>query len=373
MSPQLTDYELETAARACRALAHREQQSAATISDPALRGPVQKRRSALQRWRRDSSVRGWRSRRKNPARAYQVTLEENYSALSMETLQQYLERNQEENLHIEFKLLSRGDLPTKDDRKSFASVVSGFANASGGLVVWGVEARKNSENIDCVTSLPGVSRIAALLPRLNELTGEAASPIVSGVQHRLIGTISADTGFAVTLVPESDSGPHMAKLGEDRYYKRSGDSFYRMEHYDLADMFGRRPKPLLDVTIRTRNPGPVAEIIVGLENKGRASALAPYLSIGLPLPFRRNRYGIDGNRGEGLPFLTEQTKPEWWSFGAGTNFVLHPGVKHEVASFTREGNVTPLPDDGVNLMYVIACVDQPLDIGFVGIPKAQLE
>jgi hypothetical protein len=41
--PQLTDYELETAARACRALAHREGEDAAKISDPALRRPVQQR------------------------------------------------------------------------------------------------------------------------------------------------------------------------------------------------------------------------------------------------------------------------------------------------------------------------------------------
>jgi hypothetical protein len=31
MSPKLTDYELETAARACRALAHREVEDAAKI------------------------------------------------------------------------------------------------------------------------------------------------------------------------------------------------------------------------------------------------------------------------------------------------------------------------------------------------------
>ena len=41
--PRLTDYELETAARACRALAHREQESAKGISDPSLRQPVQER------------------------------------------------------------------------------------------------------------------------------------------------------------------------------------------------------------------------------------------------------------------------------------------------------------------------------------------
>jgi hypothetical protein len=43
MPLDLTDYELETAARGCRALAHREQESAKNIGDPALRGPVQKR------------------------------------------------------------------------------------------------------------------------------------------------------------------------------------------------------------------------------------------------------------------------------------------------------------------------------------------
>jgi hypothetical protein len=43
MPPQLTDYELETIARACRALAHREGEDAEKISDPALRAPVQQR------------------------------------------------------------------------------------------------------------------------------------------------------------------------------------------------------------------------------------------------------------------------------------------------------------------------------------------
>jgi hypothetical protein len=43
MPPQLSDYELETAARACRALAHVERESAEKISDPELRRPVQQR------------------------------------------------------------------------------------------------------------------------------------------------------------------------------------------------------------------------------------------------------------------------------------------------------------------------------------------
>jgi hypothetical protein len=43
MPPRLTDFELETCARALRALAFQEGSSAEKISDPALRAPVQKR------------------------------------------------------------------------------------------------------------------------------------------------------------------------------------------------------------------------------------------------------------------------------------------------------------------------------------------
>jgi hypothetical protein len=43
MPPKLDDYELETVARACRALAHVERESAEKISDPALGAPVQRR------------------------------------------------------------------------------------------------------------------------------------------------------------------------------------------------------------------------------------------------------------------------------------------------------------------------------------------
>jgi hypothetical protein len=49
MPPRLTDYELETAARGCRALAHVERESAEKISDPALRHQARSGRSAPRR------------------------------------------------------------------------------------------------------------------------------------------------------------------------------------------------------------------------------------------------------------------------------------------------------------------------------------
>jgi hypothetical protein len=41
MPPQLTDLELETAARACRAMAHQEGERARTMENPSMRCPVE--------------------------------------------------------------------------------------------------------------------------------------------------------------------------------------------------------------------------------------------------------------------------------------------------------------------------------------------
>lgn len=40
-SLDLTDLELETAARACRALAYQEEQAAKNIENPGMRGPIE--------------------------------------------------------------------------------------------------------------------------------------------------------------------------------------------------------------------------------------------------------------------------------------------------------------------------------------------
>jgi hypothetical protein len=65
----------------------------------------------------------------------------------------------------------------------------------------------------------------------------------------------------------------MAKLGEQRYFKRSGDSFYRMEHFDLEDMFGRRQKPSLEIIVEpSKVENGVEDYNILVLNHGRAVA-----------------------------------------------------------------------------------------------------
>jgi hypothetical protein len=203
-----------------------------------------------------------------------MNLSETFDRLGANEIGEFIQLGQEEHLHLDFKTVNSANLRNSDDKRNLAKCLSGFANSSGGIMVWGVDARKNAQGIDCASATVEIAPIRLFVARLNELTGEAASPIVEGVRHKSIA-VTRDSGFAATLVPESDSGPHMAKLGEDRYYKRSGDSFYRMEHFDLEDMFGRRQKPRLSIILDSRpsgNDSTIQALHFSFRNSGRAVA-----------------------------------------------------------------------------------------------------
>jgi hypothetical protein len=287
-----------------------------------------------------------------------MTLIEQFETLTLDDINHFISTNQEENLLLDFKLVNNADLSHSNDKKNLAKALSGFANSSGGLIVWGVDARKNAQDVDCAVGTREIEPLSLLISRLNEFTGRAVNPIVEGVRHRPI-TVSADRGFAVTLVPESDSGHHMAKLGEDRYYKRSGDSFYRMEHFDLEDMFGRRKKPKLRLVARVSRPRD--EVVIGILNEGRGTAKAPYLSFSIPTPFTLSRYGIDGNGNEGLPRLhhggNDYSEPR---YGANSNTVIHPNTIHDVTKIDFRGREENRPGGEIMLEYEIAAEDMQI-------------
>jgi hypothetical protein len=278
---------------------------------------------------------------------------EAFADLDLETVERWIASQRQEDLHLDFKLLRLSPEFPRDDRKNLAKAVSGFANSDGGLVVWGVDCRK-TDGVDCATELVPVKNALAVLGKLQSHTGEATVPIVDGVLHRLIPTVGQD-GILVTFVPRSESGPHMAKLGEDRYYKRSGDSFYLMEHFDLADMFGRRPHAVLRLSLALTTGGvfsgharsTVVQAVVGIENAGRAAARFPFLKIKISPPYTFSQYELDGNGRSGLRKLVRSSRDFTWRYYAGgADEIVHPGTTFDVTiAELTVGEATPsVPD-----------------------------
>jgi hypothetical protein len=103
---------------------------------------------------------------------------------------------------------------------------------------------------------------------------------------------------------------------QEVYYIRSGESFVVASHTQLEDMFGRRPKPQLSLSVRivpTGSSGKVTNFIIflGIENIGRGTAKSPLLSIKVHDPYKISNYGIDGNMHFGLPRLANSIRSEY--------------------------------------------------------------
>lgn len=289
-----------------------------------------------------------------------------YDSIDLNKLDEFIDNQREEDLHLDFKRLNEPRMD-RDDRKNFATALSGFANADGGIIIWGIDARPNPEGINCASGKIPIRPIQLAISRLNEFTGSHVNPSVDGVIHKAIDC-EDDSGFAVTLIPSSDSTPHMAKGGEDRYYKRSGDRFIKMEHFDVEDMFGRRPRPILSLSYRViqgrgrRGDTLPFFIILGLRNEGRGSARAPYLSIHEQI-YQIYQYGLDGNGKEGLPRLTTARDSQWRSWGGAGDTVIHPSTNLDVLAL--EGTFDPAQPGFTDLSveYKIAAEDMVLNEG----------
>jgi len=261
-----------------------------------------------------------------------------YRHINKGIIENFVSDKQEENLNLEFKTVSDADFSNREDRKNFAIALSGFANSSGGIIVWGVIAKKNKQGIDCACGFQEVEPLPLFISKLNQFTGQFVNPIVEGIEHKKVIS-SGDKGFAVSFIPPTDSGPHMAKAGVDRYFKRSGDSFYRMEHFDIEDMMGRRKKPILSLCYDIERGGSISgptgkryecHVIVGIKNLGRGIAKHVSLALGLSEPYHLDDFRCHTGRDVSFQEL-ESPGSNKTIYSLGADVVIHPKLSLSVA------------------------------------------
>lgn len=143
------------------------------------------------------------------------------------------------NPHFEEEWLDykREPQSDKDAKKIWSKALSGYANITDGLIIWGIDAKKTKpRDIDAAFALSLVSDPHALESKLRDWVRDATNPPVMGVEYlSLVGPTGA--GFVVCLVPESAHKPHRAEWADQYYYYRAGDDFLRAEPALLRVLF----------------------------------------------------------------------------------------------------------------------------------------
>ena len=135
-----------------------------------------------------------------------------------------------------------------------------------------------------------------------------------------------------------------------------------MEHYELEDMFGRRPKPKLSLFHELEQSGKIGDphqpssvevrVDIGIENSGRG--VARFTSLWLQLLPISKQYAHDWRAYKTQPYYfgfkqasltpSKQTKGHYLASDAG--LVIHPGVRCKVTAFkiSVDRGVVMVPD-----------------------------
>lgn len=195
---------------------------------------------------------------------------------------------------------------------NYGKALSAFANAEGGIVIWGLFAKEQDKSSpDLISEARPIKKVTKAKTDFDSIIGKVVSRRVVGVQNKVVyENKQEDIGFIVTYIPKSDEAPHRVegeKTGSRRYYRRHGNGSYEMEHYELEELFGGRSMPYLKFVLSSkheynpRNKLVECKLKFGLKNVGKSVAKYPFLELVLPNQLSHYDFGIDGNRNIGLP------------------------------------------------------------------------
>jgi hypothetical protein len=218
-------------------------------------------------------------------------------------------------------------------RELWSEALGGFANNQGGVLIWGIDARKTETprgEIDAAIADKPVSNPIALKSRLIELQRGATDPPLANVLvegYEIPG--SAGDGYVICCVPEGPFKPYRSEQAGQQYYLRAGDSTKPMSRAVLAAMFYPRTRPIFrvgadlswvlpDETYDDRTAQTRMDMTIWLQNVGTATAKN--------LLIRLAALNLKPHPG------TKDLRPAWgwgqspWDVYAWEHPLLHPGV-----------------------------------------------
>lgn len=146
----------------------------------------------------------------------------------------------EESVHLDYK--AGVSLEKNEKRTSeIAKDVSAFANADGGIIVYGILEKDHRPN-----SFSYVDGTCITKEWLEQVINSKVNKKIPGVEiypFRVDGDLKKS--IFLVKIPRSNMAPHMSS--DHRYYKRYNFTSVPMEDYEVRDLYHRKNKSILRI------------------------------------------------------------------------------------------------------------------------------
>ena len=230
---------------------------------------------------------------------------------------------QEETDWLDFKTLPDPDPKDSKLKSLWNEALCGFSNNMGGVLIWGVDARKNADNIDAARGEAPIKNPFVKKSRLIELQRNAVSPPIMNVAIEAYETAPGE-GFIVCFVPEGRFKPYRTEDSKRQFHLRAGDNLVPMSTAMLRSMFYPQSHAAFAISAAAKYSKGDGEIKIEftIKNVGNATSPDTYISL-----------VRDSRQGPGLSSPTYQGAVGWdqlqasgMTAGFTTNRPLHPEI-----------------------------------------------
>lgn len=267
----------------------------------------------------------------------------------------------------------------RDTLSTWSEAVSGFGNTEGGVLVWGLDCRKeklaDGSEVDAARDHCPVERPAALAAKLRENINNASDPPIQGIRIEAFEGPEGG-GYVVCLIPEGNQKPYRAEQKTNKpYIIRSGASFLVMNRAVLRTMFFPVSIPLPQITVTPKwevanwdasTPQAMEiELHSMIQNVGSVSAESLYVEAA----------GTHRGKWETSTYQWKP-RPETFDGSFGVEFapLLHPRMRTEMLFYTAKipadvaiGSHEMTPAESVILRFDVFAKDmtaQYLEVSF---------
>lgn len=285
-------------------------------------------------------------------------------------IREMISREEEETEFLDYK--SADKIDPNSVKKLWSEALSGFANVEGGVIIWGVDARKKPSktdpniSVDAPCSEALAPQAAALARMLRELVLQATIDPLEGVAvNAVVSDPATGAGFVVCLIPEGLNKPYRADLTGDRQYRmRTADRFSVIPHSLLRALFHPRLRPRLRVLAGVHEIGGggswSVEFRFEICNSGVATAQEIFVALTSSQQMRPTGWNADDWRFDSNPMTPIST------LSIRGVRSLHPSMKSHLVTLTWD---KPHVQNGVTFNLDVYCSDQEgtsMAVTFVG-------